>query len=1116
MRNDALIAPLLQIESVSRVLDGLKKGDKLTALCTGVVEGQKCHLAWAFAAQTGRPLLVVTHSENAAREIAGDLAFFAGGCYYFPAKDYLSNFVDAAGKEIATRRLNVLAALMDENAERLPIVCTVEALFSVITDGRRFEDFVIRLAVGEQIDLNGLALKLVQAGYERAEMVEGIGQFAIRGGIIDIFAPTWDCPARIELWGDEIDDLRSIDIMSQRAVDKLSGVKIFPMDELICEEGGPGTATLFDYLPGDTIVCFDEPGRVAQRGQGMYEEYLRFVQGRLESGAGPAFDFEVYLDFAAILKRAEGFDQLLLSLLSHNLRDFKPNLLVHFDVKSAMVFQNRLDLLAEDLKFLLGREYTVVILAGNAARARRLCKELVDEGFSAQYAEEFAHGLAGPGKLLLHPGSVSKGFEYPDLKLAFISGAEFFAEDGRGTRRKGRRKKKSAADRIDSFTDLNVGDYVVHDNHGVGIYQGLEKIEIDGVGRDYLKISYHGDSNLYVAINQLDALQKYIGGEGHKPRLNRLGGAEWQKAKARARAAVEEVAKELVELYAKREALKGYSYSADTVWQAEFEEGFVFEETEDQLAAVEDVKRDMESGRVMDRLVCGDVGYGKTEVAIRAAFKAVCDQKQVAYLCPTTILAQQHYNTFVQRMKDFPVNIEVLNRFRSPKEQKATLERVKSGLVDIVIGTHRLLSKDVDFKDLGLIVVDEEQRFGVLHKERLKQNWANVDVMTLTATPIPRTLHMSLTGIRDMSMLEEPPLERQPIQTYVLEYSDEVVKSAIEREIGRGGQVYYLHNRVQNIAGTAERLAKLVPDAAFAYAHGRMSETELENVMMDFIDGAVDVLVCTTIIESGLDIPNVNTIIIQDADSMGLAQLYQLRGRVGRASRSSFSYLMYRREKVLSEVAEKRLQTIREFTEFGSGFKIAMRDLEIRGAGNVLGAAQHGHMDMVGYEMYCKLLDLAVKEIRGIEVPEDFETFVDIVIDAFIPESYIKNEYQKLEIYKRISHIESEKDFFDVQEEMEDRFGPLPPSAQNLLDIALLKARAHATDIISIVQNGRNVVITFKGDARVDPLKIGGLVSKSKGGMKFTLGTTPFLTLRFAEGEDFMAVLNRVVLEIMG
>jgi len=1119
MKHQALTQPLLEIESYRQILEGLKSKTQTTALCTGVVDGQKCLLASALAVQTQRPMLVVTHSEIAAREIARDMAFFADEPpMHFPVREYLADYVDVAAGDIATKRLATLVGAATEPApglirgRTLPIICSIDALFASIAPKEDFTKMILKLSVGDEVNLDDIAMHLVQAGYSRADMAEGFGQFAIRGGILDVFTPISENPVRIELWGDEIDSIRAIDPVSQRSIENLTEVVVYPAIEFF----GGHRATLLDYLPEDTIIFFDEPARIAQNAAAIHEEYRHFFEGLLEREQASREQFGNFLDYDTILRAADGFDKVLLSLMAHSQRDFKPTAIAHFEAKSSAVFSGQLDLLTEDLDFLASQGYTTVILAGGAGRARRLCEELSDMKFSAHYTDSLDDLSEMAGRIVLHGGSLSKGFELPTVKLAIISGAEFFGDDAHGggkkSRRRANRRKKGAV--IDSFTDLNVGDYVVHDNHGVGIYRGLEKIEIDGIFRDYLKISYHGESALYVAINQMDVLQKYIGAEGGKPRVNRLGGADWQKTKAKTKAAVEEVAKELVELYARREATRGHSYGEDTVWQSEFEDSFIYEETDDQLAAVEDVKRDMEAAKVMDRLICGDVGYGKTEVAIRAAFKAVCDQKQVAYLCPTTILAQQHYNTFVQRMKDYPVNIEVMSRFRTAKEQKATLERVKTGAVDILIGTHRLLSKDVEFKNLGLIVVDEEQRFGVLHKEKLKQNWANVDVMTLTATPIPRTLHMSLAGIRDMSLLEEPPHERRPIQTYVLEYSEEIIKSAITRELARGGQIYYLHNRVRNIAATADKIQKLVPEAQIAYAHGQMSETQLENVMMDFVDNAIDVLVCTTIIESGLDIPNVNTIIIQDADNMGLAQLYQLRGRVGRAGRTSAAYLMYRKDKVLTQTAEARLQTIREFTEFGAGFKIAMRDLEIRGAGNILGAAQHGHMDAVGYEMYCKLLDLAVKTMRGEELQPDFETQMDIVIDAFIPEAYIANEQRKLEIYKKISHIASEQDFFDVQEEMIDRFGSLPRSAQNLLDIALLKARARAVDIISIAQKGLNIVITFKGDAKVNPLQIGEMVAASKGRMRFKLGTTPHLTLRVGEHEDFMGMLSSMVIEL--
>ncbi|MCL2364691.1 MAG: transcription-repair coupling factor [Defluviitaleaceae bacterium] len=701
------------------------------------------------------------------------------------------------------------------------------------------------------------------------------------------------------------------------------------------------------------------------------------------------------------------------------------------------------------------------------------------------------------GLVTIARGALSGGFEYPDISLAVITDKDLATQQQ--TRRRTRRKLKNA-EKINHFGDLRVGDHIVHDNHGIGVFRGIEQVVNDGLARDYLKLEYADGGNLYVQTSQMDLVHKYIGGK-EDAKLNKLGGADWTKAKARARAAVEIMAQDLINLYAKRQASSGHTYGTDTVWQAEFEGQFPYSETDDQLTAIEDVKRDMESPRVMDRLLCGDVGYGKTEIAIRAAFKAVQDGKQVAYLVPTTILAQQHYDTFTSRMKDYPVTVERLSRFQTKSEQKNALKNITAGKADIVIGTHRLLSKDVQFKDLGLIIVDEEQRFGVGHKEKLKEMRADVDVLTLTATPIPRTLHFSLTGIRDMSILDEPPEERQPIQTYVMESNNEFVRDAISRELARGGQVYYLHNRVRNIAEEATRVAALVPQARVAFAHGQMSEHELENIMQDFIAGDVDVLVCTTIVETGLDIPNVNTIIIQNADFMGLSQLYQLRGRVGRSSRLAYAYLMYRRDKILREEAEKRLQTIREFTEFGAGFKIAMRDLEIRGAGNLLGQQQHGHMDAIGYDMYCKLLSDAVSGLKGEAVPEAFETAIEINVDAYIPDRFIPDEQQKLEIYKKVATINNQQDFFDIQEEIEDRFGNLPRSVSNLLEVAHMKAIARSIGVTAITQKGQNIVIVFRADAAVNVERLTTLVRKNPSRLLFTMAQSPYLTLKAHKDE---------------
>ena len=671
------------------------------------------------------------------------------------------------------------------------------------------------------------------------------------------------------------------------------------------------------------------------------------------------------------------------------------------------------------------------------------------------------------------------------LKFVVISESDIFG----GEKKKKKRKRIYEGEKIASFTDLNIGDYVVHESHGLGIYRGIEKIEVDKTEKDYIKIEYAGGGNLYILATQLEQIQKYAGAGAKKPKLNKLGGQEWNKTKSRVRGAVREIAEDLVKLYAVRQNEQGFAFGPDTVWQKEFEEMFPFEETEDQDLAIAATKADMESTKIMDRLICGDVGYGKTEIAIRAAFKAVQDGKQVAFLVPTTILAQQHYNNFVQRMKDFPVNIDLLCRFRSSAEQKKTIEKLKKGQVDIIIGTHRLLSKDVVYKDLGLLIIDEEQRFGVAHKEKIKQLKTNIDVLTLTATPIPRTLHMSLIGIRDMSVLEEPPMDRVPIQTYVMEYNEELVREAISRELARGGQAYFVYNRVREIVDVATKIAELVPEANVAYAHGQMKETELENIMYRFINGEIDVLVSTTIIETGLDISNVNTMIIHDADNMGLSQLYQLRGRVGRSNRTAYAFLMYKRDKMLKEVAEKRLAAIKEYTELGSGFKIAMRDLEIRGAGSLLGERQHGHMEAVGYDLYCKMLNEAVKEAKGIAVEESFDTSIDIVIDAYIPMGYIPNELQKLDIYKRIADIETQEETEEMTEELIDRFGDPPKSVENLLYIAKIKSMAHRLSFKEVAQKGESVRFTLYEKARIDVAKIPELVAAY--GQKVTFTADP-------------------------
>ena len=748
--------------------------------------------------------------------------------------------------------------------------------------------------------------------------------------------------------------------------------------------------------------------------------------------------------------------------------------------------------------------------------------DLMDEGLNAFYTED-AQRILQAGEIMTFHGSVRKGFEYPLLKFIVISETDIFGRQQQKKKRHKNSGEKYSGTKIQSFTDLKVGDYVVHENHGLGIYRGIEKVKVEGVVKDYIKIEYRDGGNLYILATGLDVIQKYASSDAaKKPKLNKLGTQEWSKTKSKVKSAVNEVAKDLVDLYAVRQQKKGFIFSKDTVWQHEFEEMFPFEETGDQLLAIEATKNDMESPRIMDRLICGDVGYGKTEIAIRAAFKAVQDSKQVAYLVPTTILAQQHYNTFVQRMKDFPVRVEMLSRFRTASEQKKVIEGLRKGLVDIVIGTHRLLSKDIQYKDLGLLVIDEEQRFGVRHKEKIKQVKEEVDVLTLTATPIPRTLHMSLVGIRDMSVLEEAPGERQPIQTYVMEYNQEMVREAIVRELARNGQVYYVYNRVNSIDEITNQIAALVPEASVAYAHGQMKEHELEKIMSEFINGEIDVLVATTIIETGLDISNVNTMIIHDSDNMGLSQLYQLRGRVGRSNRNSYAFLLYKKDKMLREVAEKRLQAIKEFTDLGSGFKIAMRDLEIRGAGNLLGERQHGHMEAVGYDLYCKMLNEAVKTLKGTKrADEDFNTYVDMDVDAFIPPSYIVNEAQKLDIYKRIASLENESECEEMRKELRDRFGNIPKSVENLIQITLIRVMAHKRYVTEIKGKVGHVTFYMEPYAPVRVERLPMLLEKYKGTLDFSAKGTPNFVLKYKknglvekEGERMMKYTNRILTDM--
>jgi transcription-repair coupling factor (superfamily II helicase) len=971
--------------------------------------------------------------------------------------------------------MKVIKALLEE--KELTVVTSIDGCMDFLESLEKIKEQLIHYESDSTVDIEQLKNQLVALGYERVGQVEMPGQFSVRGGIVDIYCLTEENPWRIELWGDEIDSIRSFDPESQRSLENLEELTIYPAVEHI---GDKDMVSFLDYFPEErTIIFLDEPNRLTEKGGAVEEEYRQSRMHREEKGSRNQPE-NWLCSFEQLQKELNKRNCISVCALEPKQAGWKVREKFYLEVKSISAYNNSFELLVKDLHQYKKQGYRIALLSGSRTRAERLAKDLQEEGLAAFYGQDYDREIC-PGEIMVVYGHAKKGFEYPLIKFAVMTESDIFGQE-----QKKKKKKNYSGSRIQDFAELSIGDFVVHEKHGLGIYRGIEKVEVDRIVKDYIKIEYRGGSNLYIPATQLDCLQKYSGADASKaPKLNKLGTQEWNKTKSKVRGAVKNIAKELVELYAVRQEKEGYVCGPDTVWQREFEEMFPYEETEDQLSAIEDAKRDMESTRIMDRLICGDVGYGKTEVALRAAFKEVQESRQVAYLAPTTILAQQIYNTFVQRMKEFPVRVELLCRFRTPAQQKKAIEDLKKGQVDVIIGTHRILSKDVQFKNLGLLIVDEEQRFGVTHKEKIKQLKKDVDVLTLTATPIPRTLHMSLIGIRDMSVLEEPPMDRMPIQTYVMEYDEETVREAINRELRRGGQVYYVYNRVTDIADVALRIAKLVPDARVDFAHGQMSERELENVMYSFVNGDIDVLVSTTIIETGLDISNVNTMIIHDSDRYGLSQLYQLRGRIGRSNRTAYAFLMYRKNVMLKETAEKRLAAIREYTDLGSGFKIAMRDLELRGAGNLLGAQQHGHMNAVGYDLYCKMLNEAVKEAKGIHTMEDFETSVDLNVDAYIPDSYISNEFQKLDIYKRIAGIETQQDYDDMLEELLDRFGEPGKAVLNLLAIAKLKAIAHQGYVTEIKQTGKTVRFTLYEKARLNTEGFPALMQKYRRGLQF-------------------------------
>ncbi len=1064
----------------------------------GCVDTQKVHLGCELTADI--PLrLFVTYNDVRAREIYEDASCFCPEVFLYPAKDVLFYQADVQGNLLSKERMAIIKQILEEG--RGLIVTTIDALMDRIASPGEVYRRLITLMTGDTLDLTEIRNRLAGLGYERVPQVEAAGQFSVRGGILDIFPLTEENPVRVELWDDEIDSIRSFDVESQRSIENLEAVHIYAADEMPAVVGGKYVAavSLLTYFHENAAVILDEPVRLEEKARGVAKEFADSMEHRLAHGYQSDEPVPELLSPEDVFTAVARSRTLILTGLGGRQQMVRAKKSFQMVGKTMVSYAGNFDGLLKDLKSWKRDKYRVVLLTGSRTRAERLAENLRDYDLAAiapgRASEETAGDAAGeakevlPGQILVIPGSIHKSFEYPQIKFCVISESDLFGRE----KKKKRRKAPFSGKKISDYTELSIGDYVIHENHGLGVYRGTKKIDVNGITRDYLMITYGDGGNLYVPVTQMDLVQKYAQAGAEKvPKLNRLGGQDWKKTKTRVRRAVKDIAADLVRLYAARRDAGGYVYSPDTVWQREFEEQFPFEETEDQLKAIEACKEDMQSTKIMDRLICGDVGYGKTEIALRAAFKAVQDGKQVAYLVPTTILAQQHYNTFLQRMKDYPVGVELLCRFRTAKEQRESLAKLARGTSDIAIGTHRLLSKDVKFKDLGLLIIDEEQRFGVADKEKIKQMKETVDVMSLTATPIPRTLHMSMIGIRDMSILTEPPLDRQPIQTYVMEYNDELVREAISRELARGGQVYYVYNKVKTIREIAGHIQSLVPDANVVFAHGKMKERELEQIMLEFMRGEADVLVSTTIIETGLDISNVNTIIIHDADRFGLSQLYQLRGRVGRSTRAASAFLMYRRDRMLAEVAEKRLQAIREYTELGSGIKIAMRDLELRGAGNILGAEQSGHMEAVGYELYCKMLGEAVQEAKGEKKEEEsFETTIDLELDAYIPDRYIVNEVQKLDVYKRIALIRTDEDYDEMQDELLDRFGELPRPVINLLRIARLKEKAHEAFITEVTGNKEQMRFSLYERAPVEPVRIPELIRAWRGSIKLLPGTVP-------------------------
>ena len=1131
------------------ISNNLRKSTEYQSLMQSVKEGHNpiyitgleltaaALVADAYCTENKGSHVIITATEHEAKRIVNDLEVVSTNVYHLPAKEVVFFHSFAHSNEILHERLRIIHRLL--SGEPITLVASIESLLNRQIDKSQFMKQLVSLEIGDVHELEKLVKTFLRLGYERVDKVEGKGLFSLRGGILDFYPPQLDAPVRIEFFDDEIDSIRTFDPIKQTSLEKVESAMVLPAKEILLynddkliksieaeikkremadelseeihlllenvkSHGYSEKLELFidyfekqafsllDYLPASSTVFMVNPNRITESSdayqRGVSEKFADyFERGKLLKKEG-----NCTVSYKKIIEKTKKHRVLLMDHLQKRVIGYQPEQIIGMRTVEAVQYHGKINALASDLKRWMYKGYKVCIFVDGEEKVNNLYNSLTQEDVTVEIKDASYSGDIKSGQCFIIKEQLSKGVVFDAIKFVVLSDFELYSVQK--SRKRSYDKSKKI---IKSYSDLAPGDLVVHESHGIGKYIGIDQLSVDNMRKDYFKIMYSGDDFLYIPIDQMELIQKYIGGEVASLKLNKLGGNDWKRIKNRVKKSIEDMTDELLELYAQRKAQRGYAFGQDTDWQRQFEDLFPYEETRDQLKCIEEIKRDMESTLPMDRLLCGDVGFGKTEVAIRAAFKAVMDSKQVAILAPTTILAQQHYTTLTERFSKFPARVEVLSRFKTKKEQDQTLENVRNGTVDVVVGTHRLLSKDVVFKDLGLLIVDEEQRFGVKHKEKIKQLKTNVDVLTLTATPIPRTLHMSLVGVRDMSVIEDPPEDRYPIQTYVVEHDDHLLRDAIDREISRGGQVFYVYNQVKDIDRIADQIRRLLPHASVEFAHGQMNEHKLEKIMTSFLEHEFDVLVCTTIIETGLDISNVNTIVIDHADKMGISQLYQLRGRVGRSNRVAYAYLNYSRNKILTEIAEKRLKAIKEFTELGSGFKIAMRDLELRGAGNILGAEQHGHIAVIGYEYYCKLLEQAMRKVKGEVVEDAIETEINYNINAYLPDDFIRNGDLKVEIYKKIAAIRDKEDAYAIEEEIEDRFGTLPASVYNLINISYVKALARMVDIIEMSERSNDIMFKFKTQESISKALLERLMEVGGNRIAFDVSGKPIVRLKF-------------------